>query len=102
VTVENFAIWSLLLGATSAGVTTAVRALPVVYSWMLERKKPWACDICMSFWTVALITLGLALWQRDETLLVTAGPAYPWALWVLRKTSEPHGPPPMPPLEDGE
>jgi hypothetical protein len=92
--------WALLLGATSAGFTEAVRALPWVYRQMLAQKKPWACDVCMSFWSTAGLTLGLVAWQHDVALLAAAGPAYPWALWVLRKISEPHGPPPMPPLED--
>lgn len=91
-------LWSLLVGSTSAGMTTAIRALPFVYRWMLEQKKPWSCDRCMSFWTVGALAVGLAFWQ-GSALLAVAGPAYPWALWVLRKTNEPNGPPPMPPLE---
>jgi len=92
-------LWALAVGSTSAGITTAVRALPLVQRWMLDRVKPWACDVCMSFWTVGLVTLGLAIWQQDAALVIVSGPAYPWALWVLRKTQERHGTPPMPPLE---
>jgi len=53
----------------------------------------------MSFWTVGIVTLGLAVGQHDAGLVIVSGPAYPWALWVLRKTQERHGTPPMPPLE---
>jgi hypothetical protein len=91
-------VWSLVVGSTSAGITTAIRALPLVYRWMLERKKPWSCDRCMSFWTVGALSLVLAWFE--PALGLSAGPAYPWALWVLRKTNEPHGPPPMPPLTE--
>jgi hypothetical protein len=95
------ALWALMVGATSAGMTTVLRALPLVQKWMWAFKKPWVCDICMSFWTVALLSLGLALLLRNAVWILVSGPAYPWALWVLRKTSDPHGqPPPMPPLEE--
>lgn len=92
--------WALGVGSSAAGMTVAVRALPSVQHKMLERVKPWACDVCMGFWTTAIVVLGLAAWQHDARLLVVSGPAYPWALWVLRKTGEPTGPPPMPPLDE--
>jgi len=92
--------WAVALGATSAGMTAVIRTLPPVTRWMMERKKPWACDICMSFWTVGLLGLGLGYWQGWEHTLA-CGPAYPWALWVLCRISEPVGPPP-PELEDSD
>jgi len=95
----NILLWSFLLGATSAGITIALRALPLVYRWMEEQKKPWVCDICMSFWTVGLLSLGLAAWQGKEFLIV-CGPAYPLAMWLLCKITEPKGGPPLPPLEE--
>jgi hypothetical protein len=89
-----------LLGATAAGVVVAVRALPPVQRRMWAAQKPWACDICMSFWTTGLVALLAAAWRQDEALVILCGPAYPWALWVLRKITDPHGPPPLPELED--
>lgn len=62
---------------------------------MFARKKPWACDICMSFWTLVLLTplLHMDLWPA-------VGPAYPWTLYLLRKLQEPMNPPNLPPLEE--
>lgn len=97
--VGDLLAWSLVVGATSAGITTAVRALPPVQRWMFARVKPWACDVCMSFWTTALVGVVLSAHEHDAVLLLTCGPAYPLALLVLAKVSEPKGPPPMPPLE---
>lgn len=91
-------LWSLLVGSTSAGMTTAIRALAPVQRWMMAQKKPWSCDRCMSFWTVGVLALGLM--RIEPVLVLSAGPAYPWALWVLRKTNDPMGPPPMPPLTE--
>jgi hypothetical protein len=83
----HIVLWSLLVGATSAGMTVAIRALPLVKKWIEQMKKPWACDVCMSFWTVGLLALGLGFWRGWENVLV-CGPAYPWALWVLCKVTE--------------
>jgi len=100
VTVWELLSWSVFLGLTSAGVTIAVRALPPVQRWMFARVKPWACDVCMSFWTTGIVGLGASLHLQDAGLLFACGPAYPLALWTLGKLSEPKGPPPMPPLEE--
>jgi hypothetical protein len=66
---------------------------------MFERKKPWACDVCMSFWTCAVLGVALAT-QHGLEALVAVGPAYPVALWVLYVLGKPQGGPPMPPLEE--
>jgi hypothetical protein len=66
----------------------------------MARKKPWACDVCMSFWTAGVMVVGLAGVQQDISLLLVAGPAYPLALWILRKIQEPQLPPGLPRLED--
>lgn len=91
-------LWALGLGATSAGVVLALRALPPVQRAMFARKKPWACDICMGFWTVGSLAAVLSL-TFDGDLLLAAGPAYPWTLYLLRKLQEPMNPPNLPPLE---
>jgi hypothetical protein len=89
-------LWALIVGSTSAGMTVALRALP----WGEQRlnTKPLACDVCMSFWSVGVLSAALSV--RDFDLILVAGPAYPWALWVLRKLTDPRNPPPLPPLED--
>lgn len=90
-----------MVGATSSGVTLAVRALPWVDKQLLQAKKPWVCDICMSFWTVGALVLGVAAWHHEVALVFLAGPAYPVALGGLRLLSEPTSSPfEMPPLED--
>jgi hypothetical protein len=93
--------WALAVGATAAGLTVAVRALPPVQRWMFQRQKPWACDVCMSFWTTAAVGGALAIAKHDPSLLLACGPAYPWALQVLHTLTEPRNPPPMmPTLEE--
>lgn len=92
-------LWSIMVGATASGIVLALRALPPVQRAMFARKKPWACDICMGFWFTGLLALGLCVWL-DPKLLLVAGPAYPWTLWLLRKLQEPQGEPKLPPLEE--
>ncbi len=99
----TYLLWALMVGATAAGLTVALRALPLIARQVEALRKPWVCDICMSFWTTALIVVGLALWQHNVELVVVAGPAYPWAMWVLRVLTGPReGGPPLPPLEDSD
>ena len=95
-------LWAAIIGATSAGITVALRGLPFIYRKVEAAKKPWACDVCMSFWTTGLLGLGLGAWAWNPWYLVVCGPAYPWAMYVLCKITEPTGPPPMAPLEDSE
>ena len=98
---QELLLWGLGLGATAAGVTVAVRALKPVKKRMRAQQKPWACDVCMAFWTTAAVTTAVAAWRWDLGLVAAAGPAYPVALWTLRKLTDPVGPPP-PPLEDSD
>jgi hypothetical protein len=88
------------LGATVAGFVTALRALPMVQKAIMARKKPWACNICMSFWSTGAAAIGLAVFKNDVVLLLSAGPAYPVALWILSKLEEPQLPPQLPPLQE--
>jgi hypothetical protein len=91
--------WSVALGATVAGFVLAVRGLPWVQRAIMDRKKPWACDVCMGFWSTAIWAEALAVLQNDLFMLLAAGPAYPFALWILRKLGEPQLPP-LPPLRE--
>ncbi len=100
-TPELIALWALLLGATAAGMTAAVRRVPSINRRVQAEQRPWACDICMCFWTTALLGAGAAVARWDPVLVVCCGPAYPWSLWVLRKITDPIGPPPML-LEDSD
>jgi hypothetical protein len=83
--------WALLLGPTAAGMTVALRALPLVNKRVFQAKKPWACDVCMGFWTVGLLSLTASAATRNWILVLSCGPAYPLALWVLRQITLPRG-----------
>ena len=98
----NIMLWAIILGATSAGMTVVIRALPFVQKWIMAQKKPWACDVCMSFWTVGLLGLGLVWLEQKPELVIVCGPAYPWALWVLCKVTEPKSNFSLPDLEDDD
>lgn len=86
---------------TAPGFIVALRALPWAERQMMAGIRPWACDICMSFWTVAALCTALAGvfgWRYA----VVAGPAYSVCLGVLGVLQR-SLPPPMaeavPPLE---
>jgi hypothetical protein len=92
------AVWALLLGAMVAGWVLGVRALPWVHRQMMAMKKPWACDYCMCFWGTLLWGAAGWYWFRQDLGdhgWFVLGPAYPVALGVLSKLSEPSGEPPI-------
>lgn len=87
--------WALFVGATVPGIVAAVRALPPVERWVFAGLRPWACDVCMCFWSTASLVAALAGATLDLRLLLVAGPAYTLALLVSRFVTAPtHLPPP--------
>jgi hypothetical protein len=40
----------LVVGLFAAGLTSVVRALPYFRDLVFRGVKPWACDLCMSWW----------------------------------------------------
>lgn len=91
--------WSAAVGLSAAGMVVAVRALPPVQRAIFARKKPWACDVCMSFWATGLCALVVG-YLRGPEYIFAAGPAYPLTLWTLAKLSSPQNPPQLPPLQE--
>ncbi len=78
---------------TAPGIIVAVRALPWVEQKMLAGIRPWACDICMSFWTVAVIVAAIT-GPFGWRYAFVAGPAYSICLWILGVLQQ-SLPPPM-------
>ncbi len=80
---------------TAPGFIVALRALPTIERRMMAGLKPWACDVCMSFWTVATFTTIAAGVLGDWRLLVIAGPAYTVCLGLLGPLQRSHTTPPF-------
>jgi hypothetical protein len=92
---------AVVLGAASAALVCIVRALPGVEPLIRRGLKPFACNLCMAWWSVLL--LGAA----DLILDLTAGFPLSWlggmavSLLLLRVLSEPlHDFDPPPPWGD--
>ncbi len=93
------AVW---LGFFAAGATALIRVLPLVVPLLERGVKPWICDFCMCFWLVlagaiAVPFLATALHYTISARAIWFGaPAgYAVALFVLRKLTDPIGPPPF-------
>lgn len=52
---------ALIVGLTTFFVVRTLRVLPAVRDWDRAGRRPWACDVCMTFWVAGLWTLVL-LW----------------------------------------
>jgi hypothetical protein len=89
---------AFVIGMSAAGLPPILRALPPIRDWVMRGIKPWACDICMSFWSTLLAA---AFWKFVGLPFLAAIPAYVVTLAVVRLNSEHIGPPPgLPELED--
>jgi hypothetical protein len=72
---------AIVVALTAVGLIQLIRLIPWVYRQMLAGKKPWVCDLCMSFWTSILsgsawALLGAGPWRAiipsfALTMLVT-------------------------------
>lgn len=86
---------AVVIGVSVPGIVVAVRALPPVEKLVFAGTKPWACDICSCFWSVAICSCLLFVVFREPILLLAAGPAYTLSLFLLsRLQSAPSLPPP--------
>jgi hypothetical protein len=81
----------VLVALFAAGLTHIFRALPPFRGWVFRGVKPWACDLCMSWWGAVLATSALRLDEAHG--LVGAGvlavAAVAPSMAVLRWTSQP-------------
>jgi len=100
--VTELLLRALFVGLSAAGLVVFLRALSLFQKLVQEQKKPWACDVCMSFWSTFLLTA--ATFRFDGVLaLEAAAPGFAVTLLILRKLTEPLRPPPkLPELEDSE
>lgn len=92
----EYLLYTFAIAVTVPGVVTAARALPWVHRRVEAGQKPWACNICMTFWTTALVTEIAAAVAYDWRVVLLAGPAYTIALVLLDRVVEapPAGGPP--------
>ncbi len=91
-------VGAILVGLTSAGMVNVIRLLPGIRGLVLKGKKPWACDVCMAFWSTATVNLFAYFVLGEETVALSGGAAMMVSLWALRR-----GPAPPPPqLEDSD
>ncbi len=78
------------------GIVLAIRALPPITRLVERGVKPWACDICACFWITGALALWSAAFRGDAMFLLTAGPAYTFAMIVLAHMQQPTTLPPPP------
>jgi ABC-type transport system involved in cytochrome c biogenesis permease subunit len=97
---------ALIVAALGAvGITVVLRAVPPFSRWNERGVKPWACDLCMSFWTTALcLAVGAATHHVSmlEAFFLWM-PAFAVAYGTVQRITPPPlgGPPIDPPSADG-
>jgi hypothetical protein len=88
--------WSFLAALGAVGLTVLVRNAPGINGLVMEAKRPWACNICMSLYSSALVVSMLGLWLGNWNYGVVFLPVYALTLIVLDRMSKPPGPPEIP------
>lgn len=95
-TAMDLLAWTALAAAGAVGLTVLVRNVPFVQDWVMEAKKPWACNVCMPIYTTAAM-LAIPIWQTGDWRYAAAYlPAYGLAYTGLQRMAQPPGPPVIP------
>lgn len=83
--------WMLLIAFSAAGAVQLIRQLAFVQRQMLRQRKPWICNLCMSFWTTIVAT---GMWTvLEHAPLAAAIPAFALTLHLVNKLTEPQSKP---------
>lgn len=90
--------YAALLGMSVASMVTIFRAVWPGKQLAATGRKPWACDVCMTFWgtlLLAAVHLHLAAVHFKTApvapgpfLLYVCAPALIVCLWLLRQTAD--------------
>lgn len=102
---------AVVIAAATVGITLMLRSAPFISKWNEEGIKPWACDLCMTFW-ITLIICALGVLVPYETRPEAIAPWMPsFALaytWLTRINPMPEAfagipdEPPISPLSSDE
>jgi len=92
---------AIIAGMSAVGVTLVLRELPPFSRWNEQDVKPWACDLCMSFWCSA-VCLGVARATSqisNAEVILSWMPAFVVAFFLVQRVRPPPlgGPPIDPP-----
>lgn len=94
---------AVVVGLACYFTVSVVRALPPFRGWVQRQLKPWACDLCMSFWSAVAWNTGLTIYWRAElspSMWAAAGGAC-LALLKLLSNEIPEPPPGLVLGDDG-
>jgi hypothetical protein len=94
----HIAALTAIVAITVPGFVQAIRALPPVTRWVEAGIKPWACDICMPFWSTGLWVGAVAYLAQEPWLMLACGPAYTLSMMLLEYIQRP--PPGSGPIPD--
>ena len=76
----ELALFALLTAATSVGLALVLRQVYPVSAWNERGIKPWACDLCLTFWLTGLCCGWGAVVELERlwAWMPAFALAYPW------------------------
>lgn len=94
----NTLVAILVASLGSVGLTVALRAVRPFSLWNENGVKPWACDLCMSFWGTALFVVAQATMLSVNEATLAWMPAFAIAYGTVQRiVPTPIGAPPIDP-----
>lgn len=82
---------AFVVGMSAAALPPILRALPFVDTWVMRGIRPWACDLCMSFWSTLITT---CFWKAMGVPWLAGLPAFVVTFAIVRLNGEHFGPTP--------
>lgn len=89
-----------LLGLAAYFLVSVIRALPPFRGWVARQVKPWACDLCMSFWSTLVVSGAAILGGQMAADAVAVGAAGGVCLGLLSALGKRDLPPPFPTFDE--
>jgi hypothetical protein len=84
-------LWALITAFTASGVVMLIRQIPWVDRQMMAGKKPWVCNLCMSWWTSPIV---VGFWHlMADAPLRAAIPAFALTLICVNVLGAAHATP---------
>ena len=82
-------LYALILGLSSAGLTTILRYAPLINKAVAAGMKPWSCDVCMTLWTTLLFFAAFFYLFKAEALFIALMPGFTVGKYALSRVRAP-------------
>jgi hypothetical protein len=80
---------SVFVALCAVALTVILRNAPVIRGWVMEMKKPWACNVCLPLYLCAAVVAALYVKHHSLDVLWAYLPGYALAYITLEAMARP-------------